>query len=337
MISAKLQERIRAEAFRCPSVHNVQPWLLAIKADHFVIYDDLQRSLSIGDAQLHDHEVSIGAFIEGLNLLLGTEGLAVDEIVSLAETPRPFKDRTIRERYRLTLKKGAVADPLADEISRRHSYRGVFPKSTELDKSRLAKIFDEKLFAVISAPDQLFAWAKAYDECAVRINAEPAYQAELYHWLRLRDSHPNYQMDGLNREALSLAPIEGRIANFLMRPSVYQNLNRFGLAKLVISEAPQIRSATGLLFLFKVPGESPLQAGRRFYRAWLELSRQGFSACPLSSLVDDRTARVKIEATFPGKIPFNVLRVGIAPPEKVYKSARLSPEDQIVEEQSHEE
>jgi hypothetical protein len=53
--------------------------------------------------------------------------------------------------------------------------------------------------------------------------------------------------------------------------------------------------------------------------------------------VDDRTARVKIEATFPGKIPFNVLRVGIAPPEKVYKSARLSPKDQIVEEQSHEE
>jgi hypothetical protein len=336
MITTTLKNKIIEQAFRCPSVHNVQPWLIEFQPEGLTIYDDLSRTLSIGDKSLHDHEVSMGAFVEGLNLILSTEGLGVGELVDLGAQEKVFQNRKIRARFRLTFKAHQKEDSLAGAIPQRRSYRGLFKKSTDTDKATLAKAFHGESSAVITEENEIKSWAQAYDQCVVRINSNSPYQEELYQWLRLTEKHPSYSLDGLNREALSLSAVEGSVANFLMKPSVYRKLHQWGLAQAIVSEAPQIRSSTGLLFIFKRSQETAFAAGRRFYRTWLELSQLGFSACPLSSLVDDAITKLKIESTFQGRIPLNVLRVGLAPENKIYKSTRLNTTEKVIEGLSYE-
>lgn len=332
MISKALQEKILQQAFRCPSVHNVQPWLLKVNSRSLIVYDNLDRTLNVGDPQLHDHEVSMGAFVEGLDLILGTEGLRIAEIKDLELRKISYKNYLLRERFELILQPGAVADSLAAEIPRRRSYRGVFPKNSAEDRRRLEAAMNKDHSAVITSLEELKTWARIYDQSALRGNSQGPYQEELYHWLRLTENHPRYQEDGLNREALSLSAMEGFFANTFMKPSVYKKLNQWGLAKYLVSEAPQIRSATGLVFIFKPDGATAFEAGRLFYRLWLELTREGFSACPLSSLVDDSEARKKLMEKFNNKTPLNVLRVGRAPQKSLYTSPRLPLKEKIISE-----
>jgi nitroreductase len=330
MISKALKDKILNQAFRTPSVHNVQPWLLQINDDHLIIYDDLERTLKIGDPELHDHEVTIGIFIEAIRLILSTEGFGIKEIEDLEFEEVFHKNKKIRKRFKIYFADGHTLDPLALQILHRKSYRGLFNKSTEEDKKFLKGSIESQNVSVLTSDDDLKKWSKIYDDCAIRINAKPSYEEELYSWMRMTNQHPQYCKDGLNRESLSLSPIEGWIAKFLLKPNVYQFLNQLGLSKIVMTEGPQIRSSTGLVFVFRGKGVSDLEAGRDFYRLWLEITRLGFNACPLSSLVDDMQSRALIEAEFKGQTPLNVLRVGKAPKEKIYTSPRLSNDENLV-------
>lgn len=323
MINDSLKQQIQELAFRAPSVHNVQPWVLDVAADRIVIYDDLARTLSIGDASLHDHEVSLGALIEGLSLILSSAQLGVVKISALDSSKVSYQGRELRARYELAIGAGFAEDKLHALIPRRKSYRGVFLKNSEQDRQTLAQEFSSELSGVVNDAAELKKWAKIYDQCAVESNSQRALQSELYQWMRFADTEANYNRDGLNREALSISSVEGLAAKFLLKPSVYAVLNKLGVAGAVMTEAPQISSATGLLVVFKQPGLSPLENGRNFYRLWLKLTAAGFYACPLSGLVDHPEGRKQLEARFDNKSVLNVLRVGRALPEKLYTSPRL--------------
>ncbi|MBO9668100.1 MAG: hypothetical protein J7501_14965 [Bdellovibrio sp.] len=334
MISSSLKKLLIEQGFRAPSVHNVQPWVLDVRDENILVYDDLTRTLSIGDASLHDHEVSLGALIEGLHLLLSTENLGVTEIAPLTESSVNFQERKLRPRYRLNIANGFKADPLAAMISKRKSYRGNFLANTAEDRKHLTDAVTTDSSAVISNPLELRQWAKDYDRCSIESNGHRPLQAELYQWMRFEKSEANYQRDGLNAESLGISAIEAWAAKFLLRPDVYAFLNKFGMAGSLISEASQIASATGLLVIFKVPGLTPLENGRNFYRLWLQLTEAGFNACPLSALVDHPEGRKKIESYFGDKPVLNVLRVGKAPQEGVYESPRLPVQETLMGVQS---
>ncbi|MFM6929435.1 MAG: hypothetical protein ACKOX6_13285, partial [Bdellovibrio sp.] len=322
MIKAALKNKISELAFRAPSVHNVQPWVLDVGTEIITVYDDLTRTLSVGDASLHDHEVSLGALIEGISLILSSEGLGISNIEALKSHSVPFQGRNLRERYKLTVATGFAEDKLFSLIARRKSYRGVFLNSSEQDRQALLQGFSGDLSGVVSDVKELKQWAKIYDRCSVESNRNRALQTELYQWMRF-GSEQNYNRDGLNREALSISSIEGLAAKMLLKPCTYALLNKLGLAGVVMTEAPQISSATGLVVIFKAPGLSALENGRNFYRLWLQLTEAGFYACPLSALVDHPEGRKQIEQRFDNKSVLNVLRVGRTLPEKLYNSPRL--------------
>ncbi|MGE5085593.1 MAG: hypothetical protein ACM3MG_04785 [Bacillota bacterium] len=322
MISADMKKKISELAFRAPSVHNVQPWVMDVGAESITVYDDLTRTLSVGDASLHDHEVSLGALIEGVSLILSTEGLGISGVESLKSDAIQFQGRTLRARYKLTVGSGYSEDKLFSSIARRKSYRGVFLKSSEQDRQDLLQGFSGEFSGVVCDANELKQWAKIYDRCSVESNSNRALQAELYQWMRF-GSEENYNRDGLNREALGISSIEGMAAKFLLKPCTYAFLNKLGVAGAVMTEAPQISSATGLLVVFKKPGMSALENGRNFYRLWLQLTEAGFYACPLSGLVDHPEGRKQIEKRFENKSVLNVLRVGRVSPEKLYTSPRL--------------
>lgn len=329
MLSSNLKAKIKEQAFRAPSVHNVQPWALQFADNSLLLFDDLKRTLPIGDAQLHDHEVSLGAFIEGVHLILSTEGLGLSKIEPLDNSEVTLQGRKLRRRYRLSIGKGFPKDALADLILQRKSYRGKFLKSSAADCETLQEKMTSATSALIIGKKNLKIWAQKYDKAAVEGNSHRPLQEELYHWMRFDSSHADYHRDGLNREALSLSSFAGWAARSLLKPTVYCVFDKVGIGGALMTEAPQILSSSGLLVIFKNPDISPLENGRQFYRHWLTLTSHGFFACPLSALVDNAQSRESLEHLFPGKKVLNVLRVGKAPLD-IYTSPRLPAAETLI-------
>jgi hypothetical protein len=140
--------------------------------------------------------------------------------------------------------------------------------------------------------------------------------AETWDWLRLARSHPDWDRDGLNADALALSGLERAAGAVLMRPATFEVMRRLGLAGALVSELAKVVSASALL-LFTAPRETPaFTTGRRFYRLWLEITQAGLALCPMSVVADapDASETVRRAHGIPeSRQLINVLRIGRAP------------------------
>jgi hypothetical protein len=110
----------------------------------------------------------------------------------------------------------------------------------------------------------------------------------------------------------------------LLRPIVFSALGYLRIARHLISEAAQVRSAIALVLFIPLRADPAFDVGRRFYRLWLELTAAGLHAAPMSASADDPVARAQYEALIsPDRRLANVLRVGHAPSGRVAESYRL--------------
>lgn len=322
----ELQREVVREAARAPSVHNVQPacWRF-LPGGGVRLFRDARRALPVADPTGHDVLVSVGAAFEGLALALSRRGLGLS-------SPEPW-DGPAEGPYepvcRASILEGAAPDPLAGELLRRRAYRGRFAKAAAEEIAALRQRFEGAADAALLFTDL----GRRHDEASYGFVRRPAYEAELYRWLRFRKGTPDWRRDGLNADCMALSAPERWAGAVLLHPRVYPLMKALGLGRLLISEAPQVASAAALL-VFHAPREQPpFELGRRFHRLWLELSAAGWHACPLSALADDPAANAEIreQAGLPAdRRLVNVLRVGKAPAGAVAESPRLPAGELIV-------
>ena len=334
-LDADLRREIVREAARAPSAHNVQPagWRFLPEGE-VVLLRDVRRGLPVADPAGHDVQVSLGAAFEGLSLALSRHGLG---LTSPEPCDGPAEGPFVPV-CRAWIRAGAAPEPLAGELARRRSYRGRFRAATSAEvaalEERFAAVEDVSL---VSGPPRLRQLARRHDEASYGFLRRPAYEAELYRWMRFHKGKADWHRDGLNGDCMALSAPERWGAAVLLHPRIYPLLKALGLGPALVSEAPQIASAAALL-VFHAPRErSPFEIGRRFHRLWLELSAAGWHACPLSALADDPAASAEIgrEAGLPpDRRVVNVLRVGKAPEGKVAESPRLPPEELMVWDRS---
>ena len=322
----ELQRQIVQEAARAPSVHNVQPacWRF-LPGGEVRLLRDVRRAIPVADPTGRDVLVSLGAAFEGLNLALSRRGLGL----SLPEPWEGPAEGPYEPVCRAWIKKGGAPDLLAGELLRRRAYRGRFKKATEEEIAALRRRFEGTEDVTLLFEDL----GRRHDEASYSFVRHPEYEAELYRWLRFRKGTPDWRRDGLNADCMALSAPERWAGAVLLHPRVYPLMKALGLGRILISEAPQVSSATALL-LFHAPREQPpFEVGRRFHRLWLELSAAGWHACPLSALADDPAANAEIRAK--AGLPedrrlVNVLRVGKAPEGAVAESPRLPADELIV-------
>jgi hypothetical protein len=139
-------------------------------------------------------------------------------------------------------------------------------------------------------------------------------------------------MDGLDAESLALSGAEAWAARMIMRPTLLRALTSARLIRLVVSEAAKTRSATGVLVL-TAEADDAFESGRLMYRRWLELDQAGWSACPMSALVDDEAAARRIREVgglAAGTPLVSVLRVGRTGEGAARRSPRLPPEELLL-------
>lgn len=323
MFKTETTDRLISLAQRYPSPHNTQPavWKIARNGD-VCLWSDESRRLFVGDPERRDHLVSLGAAWECLNVAASGLGLKlVDE--SPVASPAVIKGNESFPVMQARLEISAESkDPLFDQIEQRRCYRGVFKETLSGQK---LKELAATGWSIVSAEHNAVC-GQIHDHATSKFMAHPSFVSELYHWLRLRDSHPSYHQDGLNREAMSLNSFEGYMASWLLKPNVFKFLQALKLGSVVTTELPQIKSSSGIAFMTAAAQEAPFQSGRRLMRLWLKMSELGICGCPISSTTDDPDSRRQLLSLAGMPADTNViiaLRIGPTP-RAVYLSPRLA-------------
>jgi nitroreductase len=323
-----------AAARRAPSAHNTQPARWRLAGERVELHGDAARWLSAGDPTGRDHALSLGAAWEGLALALSEGGVAVDGPQLASHAVARDQAGGLQLVAHGTLHAGASADSLAAWVRSRRSYRGEFRGATQAERVALralaAQRSDVRLLEAKEASREL---AALYDGAALACLREPAFARELYRWMRFSEKDPGWHRDGLTAACLGLAPLEAWGARLALRPGPLALARALRLDGLLVSEAAKVRSATAVALFHRPSGEPVFQAGRAFYRFWLELERGGFSAVPMSALVDSRMHREALERRHPssaGREVVTVLRIGPKPDTPAPESARLPVEELLV-------
>jgi hypothetical protein len=224
---------------------------------------------------------------------------------------------------RARISAGGVLDALAPYVSERRSWRGRFTRrgARELASARLLETDDVH---VIDDALDIRLSSRSHDAATWRFESQPAYHAELWSWLRLTPRDPRWRRDGLNADCLALSAAERTAARVLLRPVVFSGLKYLRVARHIVSEASQVRSAMALVLFMPRRTDPAFDVGRRFYRLWLEITSHGLHAAPMSASADDPVTRASYETRVPdGRRLANIFRVGHVAAARVSESARL--------------
>jgi nitroreductase len=329
-LAPEVQRALAAEAARAPTVHNVQPARWRFGPEGAVtLLRAVGRELPVADPAGHDLRVSLGAAWEGMAIALSRRGMGLAEPAGVEGAREeggllPVAESVIVE--------GTGEDPLAAQVEARRSFRGRFDPVPADVLRRLEGVGGDDA-RYVTDPAAIRAAAELYDDAAWGFVGRPEYHAELHRWMRLSPSHPDWARDGLNADCMALSGVERAAASVLLRPGVFGVLRRLGLAKPVISEAAQTRSASALLLFTPARDMSDFDVGRRFYRLWLEVTALGLAMVPMSALADSPEARERLcrEHRVPASRRLaNVLRVGRVPVGGAARSPRLPVEELLV-------
>lgn len=335
MISLSRDQRSACveEAARAPSVHNVQParWRF-LDGDRIALFRDLARAIPVADPSGHDLHASLGAAWEGMVIALARHGVALGppEMAAAALATLPPAEGCTAVAMG-ALSSGAVGDPDGAAALTRRACRAPFAAVPVDIAERLAGLaaLDARVITDRTVIAQVAEW---HDAATVRFMRQRAQVEELQRWLRLTPAHPDWGRDGLTADAMALGGAERVAARVLLRWPALRVLQLVGADALLVSEAPQVRSAAALVAFTPPATMPPFERGRRFYRLWLALERAGLAACPMSAVCDDPAERSKLRTVLgrdDSRALANVLRVGVAPATSA-KSPRLPTHELLV-------
>ncbi|PBC06281.1 hypothetical protein [Mesorhizobium sp. WSM3860] len=328
-----LLARIVAAASLAPSVHNTQPARWHFPADgSILVMADLTRQLPAGDPLGRDMGVSCGAAVEGALMALADAGIASHAVEELW----PFDDTVSFPGFRLAARivTSGEAQPsaLTTHVASRFTWRTHFkPAPAAATQALGAWASGTEDVTLAQAPGDLAMLAALADEAGMFFFRDRAFRAELLEWMRLSRSHPRYQEDGLNLDALRMSALEGLGARAVLGSKLFEALDAIGLGKAVTGERSKTLSASAIALFHRPREESPVASGRAFYRFWLNLTRLGFAAWPLAALADHAASAEICARHF--AIPserrlINVLRAGIG--GAAPKRARLPAQSMIL-------
>jgi hypothetical protein len=306
------------EANQAPSVHNTQPTRWRLETDGSVsVIEETDRRLAFGDPMGRDADVSHGAAIEGFSLAASAHGWTVKVEPLHLPAAGGFRDVA-----RLTLGSHGEADALHPYVAQRQSYRGAFAAGEVSNLAALEAAGDVRL---ATTAEEIGRLAALNDQASLGTFRNGAFRAELLSWMRLSRRDPRWSQDGLNADALAMSGLDAAGAGLVLKPGLFEALDRLGLAAALVAEAKVVRTARAIALFHRPEGESPLETGRRFYRVWLEFTRLGLSAAPMSVLADDPQIRAVVADEFgvaSGRRLITAFRLGVGPLESPVR-ARL--------------
>ncbi|WP_423603741.1 hypothetical protein [Sphingomonas sp. MS122] len=317
MADMDLLTRVVTRARLAPSVHNVQPTRWSLDGEgRILLLDEPAIRLPVADPNGRDIAISHGAALEGTLLSLAVEG---------------WTGQVEQAEGALAAIRTAPDTPAAlPEVESRATWRGNFAPLP--DPSALDRIEAECADLLLVRGSEAIARVAALgDDTSMHFLRDDAHRRELRQWMRLTRAHPDWAHDGLNADAMALNPIEARAAGLVLG-ALFGPLDRIGLTSTLLSERAKTASAAAIALFVRPAGESPIETGRAFYRAWLAIERHGLAACPMSVLADwgETNGLLATEHGVPaGRALISVFRIGLRPRPAATRRARWEPRQLI--------
>jgi hypothetical protein len=186
---------------------------------------------------------------------------------------------------------------------------------------------------VLRERDDIDHVARLNDQASLKGFRDGGFRAELLAWMRLSPRHPCWSVDGLNVRAMEMSGVEALGAGLVLKPGVFELFDRLGLAGALTGEASVVKSSAAVALFHRPVAETPFETGRRWHRVWLEITRQGLTAAPMTVLADDPAAASALATRFgqpPGARLITVFRIGRVADDALPPPARRSVADLIV-------
>jgi hypothetical protein len=317
-------------AIHLPSPHNVQPWRVRlVSADEAELFIDKERTLPKEDVTGSFIIMTMGMFIEGLELLAANRGLRLEHtllqeasrftpeaIAATKETMLPFA--------RLRLVPDRASTPAyPDELFLRRQTSRIELRPTPVTKdatrvlSDLARAWGQR-YEAIAEPARIARILEWNAEALFDDMNAPEYHDEIVSWFRFTDRAARQHRDGLDYRCMNASRAEfflvARLPRLLQlplaRPLLIKRYNR------QIGRVPTLGLLAGG---FRRP-EDAFRTGRFLIRFWLETARHGLYIHPYGNLVTNTKANERMLQETGLREIWLVFKIGHSdPPPRSYR------------------
>jgi nitroreductase len=300
-------------AGRAPSIHNSQPWAIAVSPGRIDLHADRERWLPVTDADRRDLFLSCGAVLHHLRVALAAGGVGA----AVRRLPDPAQPDLVAS-VELDGHGESIDPTLSEQIERRRSDRRAFrnyPIPEAYLRDLAARAAEQgALLRVVDDAAARAALVAAFAEAATTQSGQPGYGEELRAWT--------------DREGGDGIP-----AGNLVRPvpPAVEVARDFGGAAEPGAEAMPEEATLLVVGTASDDRLSQLRAGEAMSAVLLEATRQGLASCPLSQALEVGATREMLQDRVLGTTlsPQIVLRIGWGPREPLPATPRRPVEDII--------
>jgi nitroreductase len=296
--------RAAVRATQAPSVHNTQPWRLHLREGRLDIYADRARRLAILDPTGRQLLISCGCAIMNARVSLAASRLGVE----ITRAARPAPDDLLASLTPTASPPDlalAALDPVLEvrQTNRRQFADEQVPGDV-LSLLEAAAAAEQASLFIVRHDDDRIAVASLSQRADEVENLNPAYRAELRAWTTddqdRRDGVPGVAVPHVDGTAHDEVPM--------------RDFDTHGKGAL---PAATHSSKDQTLALLCTDGDSPeqwLRAGEALERLFLEITRHGYSASPLTQVTEVPYTRALLrrELRLTAQ-PHVLLRIGRAP------------------------
>lgn len=320
-VNAAVLRRAAHRALLAPSVHNTQPWRFVLSAGALEIHADAARQLTVLDPRRRQLTISCGCALFNARVAVAAAGYAaLTERFPDPERPTLLARLSVGERREL-----AIAS-LDDAIDRRRTNRRQFGED-EVPPALIRQLIDSAraegavLIPVATAEDRA-AVARLTTIADHAERADPAYLDEITAWT----TDDPRRRDGV--QAATVPYVGDGVGT--PDPLPIRGFDVRGMGWLPSTSRSGVQQCMLLLCCTRDEPAHWLRAGEALERIWLEITRDGYWASPLTQVVEVRGTHERLRAELRLRDhPQLLLRVGRA--QQASRTPRRLPEDVISE------
>jgi hypothetical protein len=292
------------------SSHNSQPWKVeAFGNDSLQVFADKSRQLTVIDPQGRELYISLGAFIENLNIAAAGLGYQTEIAVNNNETNGMLPVATIR----LSKSKNERDNEALKEIELRCTSRIPFDTSAinVSDLITLISIDTRNIhFLPATSVKGKFVKQKALEAYTQQARNKEA-QDELAGWIRFSNKDAKEKKDGLTTAGMGIKGIGGFFVRNFLKPDDSKSASF--IEKGVEKTKLQVENCGGWIIITQEGNsiESYINAGRLYERLNLKCRKMKLGFHPMFQIIEEKNFEVEANKVlgYQGRIMF-VARIG---------------------------
>jgi hypothetical protein len=283
------------------SSHNSQPWKLIVDdAHHLRLFADTTRALEVVDPNYRELYISLGAFLENLELAAKAYGYqARISIPSELNTKKAVA--TISLESTLSVSK-QQRDSIIKILEGRCTLRGKYATKSIKNDDRHYLLKDTRAAQIFTNSEEPFNYIgeqtlKSYKQQ----NLKDTVQQELALWVRFSNKSVRKHRDGLTTAGMGITGLPGRVVQLFFTPKTVKG--KTFVDKGIEKTAEQVVHCGGWLVISSKQNTPAdwIHVGRQYERIHLRCRQLGIGMHPMNQIIEEQNFKEAVETKLSGK------------------------------------